>query len=352
MRKIGLISAYKNKNFYYHFIYWTINVLFFTLVFSSKSNFDNFWVSLHENIAYLPSGILFTYFSVNYLIPNYFFKNRIALFIAFQLAVFLLYPVISNIVKTFYIDPVIYGTHPEYRIERVLSIVLILLFDIFPLAGVQILKHIRTVAVQSEISKHEKIEAELKLREAELKLLKSQIQPHFLFNTLNNLYSLSIQKSERTSDVIIKISDLLNYIIYDCNTDKVSLEKEFEFIQSYIDLEKLRYDDSLKIITNISGDLHGKFIAPMILHTFIENSFKHGASKDTGNPWININLSIKANWLNFTVINSKLNDDNNSLCGIGIENAKKRLQLIYPNQHSLEIENKKNTFNISLEIQV
>jgi len=164
--------------------------------------------------------------------------------------------------------------------------------------------------------------------------------------------AVRVVTKEKTPEIIIKLSDLLSYITYDCNSEKVSLEKEIDFIQSYIELEKLRYDKTLIINTSIVGDYKNKYIAPMILHTFIENSFKHGASKDTGNPRIDINLTLNDNWLNFNVFNSKVIEDDKSISGIGIENAKRRLQLIYPNRHSLEIVSNRSTFNVFLEIQL
>ncbi|PKP35349.1 MAG: hypothetical protein CVU00_02785 [Bacteroidetes bacterium HGW-Bacteroidetes-17] len=352
-KRFGILHFSNYKYIYYHALYWTLNVLFFTLIFWSNNNYTDFLARLHENAAFLPGGMLFTYFSVNYLIPKYFFKNKIRSYIFLQLLVLLVYPFFSNAIVTLYVSPIVHNTHTSYNFYNgFLSILLILVFDIVPLAGVKFLKQLRTTAVQSEMNKNDKLEAELKLREAELKLLKGQIHPHFLFNTLNNLYSLSIQKSEKTSEVIIKVADLLNYIIYDCRSERVSLEKELEFINSYIELEKLRYDESLKLHVSISGDFHGKFIAPMILHSFIENSFKHGASKTTGNTWIDIIMKVDGRNLSFKVKNSKPNEAELSNSGIGIENTKKRLELIYPERHLLVIEERIDSYSVTLEIQL
>jgi len=353
MKLSGVFQYFTSKYLYYHALYWTLNVLFFTLVFWSNNNYTDFLVRLHENAAFLPGGMIFTYLSVNYLIPKYFFRNKIRTYVLLQVMVLLIYPFFSNVIVTFYVAPVIHHTSQSYNFyNNFLSIILILVFDITPLAGIKFLKQLRITAVQSEIIKNDKLEAELKLREAELKLLKSQIHPHFLFNTLNNLYSLSVQKSEKTSEVIIKVADLLNYIIYDCRSEKVSLEKELEFINSYIELERLRYDENLKITVSITGDFQGRFIAPMILHSFIENSFKHGAHKTTGSPWIDICLAIDSKKLNFKVTNSKNNNTELSNSGIGIENTKKRLELIYPEKHLLVMNEKPDSYSILLEIQL
>jgi sensor histidine kinase YesM len=268
--------------------------------------------------------------------------------------VLLLYPVFSNLVVTFYISPVIYNTHESYSFyNRFLSIILILIFDIVPLAGVKILNQFRNDALIQQKTEHEKTEAELKLKEAELKLLKGQIHPHFLFNTLNNLYSLALEKSDKTPDLLIRLSDMLSYIIYDCNSGKVPLVKEIDFINSFLELQKVRYD-TCDITFKVDGELNGRQIAPMILHTFIDNSFKHGADKDSGNPWIKISISVTRGILFFTSINStRLNDEPvGKVAGIGISNAMKRLDLIYQGRHDLVIDNSDNRYSVSLKLEL
>jgi LytS/YehU family sensor histidine kinase len=264
----------------------------------------------------------------------------------------LLYPVISGIVTVHIVDRYIDSGMTQFKLANHISTIIILILGIVPLASVKIARRlIYDSNVKRELEK-KKVEAELKFKEAELKLLKAQIHPHFLFNTLNNLYSLAIEKSDKTPEVIIKISDMLSYIIYDCNAEKVSLEKEVEFINSYIALEKLRYDENLNITVSISGNLTNKFVAPMILHAFIENSFKHGASNDVGSPWITLNLKITGDKLNFTIANSKVIPNENKPAGIGIENVKKRLQLLYPGRHHLNISDSEGVFLVKLDIDL
>jgi two-component system LytT family sensor kinase len=347
-------SIFLRPNFYYHLLYWIFNVLFFTLIFWSRNGYTNFLKNLHENASFLPFGMLFTYFSVNYLIQEYFLKNRIALYITFQIIVLLLYPPVSNAVVTLYVSPVIHNVHAQYSLYNgFLSIILILIFGIVPLAGVKILNQFRRDVLLRQKTEHDKMQAELKLKEAELKLLKGQIHPHFLFNTLNNLYSLSLEKSDKTPDLLIKLADMLSYIIYDCRSEKVPLTKEIDFIESFLELQRVRYD-TCNISFKLNGELNNKEIAPMILHTFIDNSFKHGADKDSGNPWIKITATCKKDTLFFTVINSTkiITEDNKKVPGIGISNVDKRLDLIYPDRHDLVINNSGGRYSVFLKLDL
>lgn len=342
------------REIYYHALYWILNVLLFTLIIWSQNGYKDFLKNLHENTAFLPMGMVFTYFSVIYLIPNYFLKNRITAYIILQVAVLMAYPIFSNIVATYYVAPVIYNTEAIYRpFNRSLSIILILIFGIVPLAGVKILNQLRKDALLRQKTEHEKTEAELKLREAELKLLKGQIHPHFLFNTLNNLYALSLEKSDKTSELLIRLADMLKYIIYDCNSEKVALIKEVNFINNFLELQRVRYD-TCQISFMHDGDLNNQQIAPMILHTFIDNSFKHGADKDSVNPWIKISMISKKGILFFTVINSiKTNEvKNKKTTGIGISNAIKRLDLIYPDRYDLSINESSDRYSVILKLEL
>lgn len=351
---MGQSRSISTSTILYHALYWIMNVLFFTLMIWSRNSNTPFLRNLHENAAFLPLGMLFTYFSVIYLLPNFFLKNRITAYIILQVAVLLAYPVCSNIVATYYVAPVIHHTKAIYRpYNGFLSIILILVFDIVPLAGVKLLNQFRKDALLRQKTELEKTEAELKLREAELKLLKGQIHPHFLLNTLNNLYALSLERSEKTPDLLMRLADMLKYIIYDCNSEKVALIKEIDFINNFLELQRVRYE-ACQISFMRDGDLHNQKIAPMILHTFIDNSFKHGAEKDSVNPWIKISMVSRNGILIFTVINSTRQNEVNikKPKGIGISNAIKRLELIYPDRFDLSINESSDQYSVSLKLEL
>ncbi|RRB02239.1 sensor histidine kinase [Larkinella rosea] len=190
--------------------------------------------------------------------------------------------------------------------------------------------------------------------QAELQLLKSQIHPHFLFNTLNNLYALTLRKSEQSPAVVLKLSQLLSYMLYDCNASEVSLEKELAFIKNYVGLEQLRYGSRLDISLNFQGDLQGRQIAPLLLIPFLENAFKHGTSEQLEQAWIFMDLAVDDNVLTFKLVNSRDSDTfaPASVGGIGLQNVRKRLELLYPGKYQLTIQPEEETFLIDLTLHL
>ena len=187
---------------------------------------------------------------------------------------------------------------------------------------------------------------------AELQLLKSQVHPHFLFNTLNNIYSFIINDSSAAPEVLKKLSTLLRYIIYECNRPLVKLEKELKMIRDYIDLEKIRYGENFNMSLQIQGSAVDKMICPLLLIPFLENSFKHGASQMLTHPWINLDIIIDEEHLHFNLSNSKpaLLNEKTITKGLGLRNVKKRLAILYPGTHSLMIADDVMSFSISLKI--
>jgi len=187
---------------------------------------------------------------------------------------------------------------------------------------------------------------------AELQLLRSQVHPHFLFNTLNNIYSFILNGSARAPEIIEKLSSLLNYILNECNSALVPLEKELALIQNYLALERIRYGESLSMSLHIQGNASGKMITPLLLIPFIENSFKHGTSRMLTHPWVKLDINIENETLEFKISNNKppANNEAPNKKGIGLCNVKKRLQLLYPGQHSLSIAENEMSYEVSMNI--
>lgn len=187
---------------------------------------------------------------------------------------------------------------------------------------------------------------------AELQLLKAQVHPHFLFNTLNNIYSFSLDRSPKTPELILKLSSLLSYMLYDCKTEEVRLEKEVEIMKNYIDLERERYGDTIEISWNVEGDIRDNFISPLLMLPFLENAFKHGASEQIEKPWIGVDISVVHDTLKFKITNSKNEFISHSPNGIGINNVKKRLKFLYPGKYELKINDEGDFFAVSLMVKL
>jgi hypothetical protein len=194
------------------------------------------------------------------------------------------------------------------------------------------------------------LETQLKLKEQELHYLKMQIHPHFLFNTLNTIYGFAIKQSEQTPEIILMLSNLLDYILYQINKPKVSLKEEVLHIKEYINLEKIRFKDTLKIIFKSNDFSESIQVAPMLLIPFIENAFKHGSLID-GFLQIEIDVHVSDNQLNFSIRNTVLSQEaTNNTGGIGLENIRKRLDINYKEHYSLNIETKNNWYLVNLII--
>jgi len=192
----------------------------------------------------------------------------------------------------------------------------------------------------------------------ESSFLKSQINPHFLFNTLNNIYALSMKKSTQTKVIIERLESLLYYMLYECKADLVPLANEFTFTDSYIALEKLRHNENqIKVTVQINGEIGNKKIAPLLLINFLENAFKHGTKTSFGKSWINLEIDVTEELVHFKLQNSKpFNLVGQSISeykgGIGLKNVKRRLEILYPQRHDLAINNFKDRFEVDLSINL
>lgn len=193
-------------------------------------------------------------------------------------------------------------------------------------------------------------------KEAELKLLKAQLNPHFLFNTLNNLYGLSVMKSDKLPNLMLKLSNLLRYSLYETKDMLVPLEKEIQYLENYMSLEKIRLEDQTTIQFNNSGNFESKSIAPMLLIVFVENAFKHLGDVKQKKSSVLVDLKVEHESLRFKCTNSVDESKPNETplekgrSGIGLQNVKKRLQLLYPNKHQLKINHENGYYNIELKL--
>ena len=202
--------------------------------------------------------------------------------------------------------------------------------------------------------KEESLELKNKMLQAETKALKAQINPHFLFNSMNNIYSLAQLKSEKTGDAILHLSEILRFVTYESEKDKVSLEDELKQINNFIALQFLKDDNQDNVHIEISENTAGLQIAPMLLLPFIENSFKHSNFEDKEKGWIKLKIAILEKKLILEIENSAqiTASKKDGVGGVGMENVKKRLSLIYPENHSLTIKQNHEKYNVKLELNL
>jgi sensor histidine kinase YesM len=338
------LSHKQLKRILLHILFWLFYVLFFGSIYGKYGN-DYQWY-MFESLCMLPFVMIATYTTINVLLPFYLKKRN--LFLTVLLVVLLIISVtlgeriflrkINQLPITF--DSLFGVTFLYLMLET--NFMVAIAFSI---------KIIKKWKVQQE----EKFEMEKLNLQSELNLLKAQLHPHFLFNTMNNLYALSIEESAKTSEGIAKISELLRSVLYECNDVEIELEKEIKLIANYIDLEKMRYGKRLNLIFEVSGRTDEMKIAPMLLFTFVENCFKHGSSNDPGNPCIKIKISVIENELHFLAENSKNGKgkklDKSINGGIGLKNVQKRLNIIYGEKYNLHISDLQNKFEVSLSIR-
>lgn len=201
--------------------------------------------------------------------------------------------------------------------------------------------------------RNEKVKSNLENEKliSELAFLKSQINPHFLFNSLNNIYSLAYQKSEKTPEAVLKLSEIMRYMLYESNENMVKLDDEIRYVENYIELQKLRFKDKVYIKFEIDGDTRDKEITPLVLISFVENAFKHGIATDKDTP-LTIVLNVTSDKLFFQVINKKSNLNKDETGGIGLQNVKRRLDLLYKGEYRLHIDDNEAVYNCELYLNL
>jgi LytS/YehU family sensor histidine kinase len=310
-------------------------------------------LSSTEQFCHVVTQMVFCYALIYFLLPKFLKPKKYLLFICFLIILSVGVYCIYYLEHILIFKPMHFFVGIKFRDPLVVYwFTLISFFTYFPIsAGLVIaIKTLKNFYLKQK-------ENQVLIKEnanAELQLLKAQIHPHFLFNTLNNIYSFTLNKSIQAPKLVMNLSDTLRYMIDDCDAALVSLEKELKMIQDYIGLEKVRYGDRLQMDVSVEGDYKNKFIAPLLLIPFVENCFKHGISMMRGKQGIRLNVFVEDNVLEFRIINSKplLQEHNKTKGGIGLINVKKRLALLYPGKHQLNISSNANDYSVELQIQL
>jgi two-component system, LytTR family, sensor kinase len=335
-----------HNRFLQHALFWIAHVVFYGALYGSFE--DNYRQTFFEELMYLPVRMLFTYFTLYYLLPRFLLPGRYAAFFTWFLLSSLVACIAQRYIAFNYDYPLYYPealADPFFYLPKILKMFVSIYPFMFFAVTIKLLKYWYANKQAQQVLTKEKLQAELKF-------LKTQIHPHFLFNTLNNLYALTLKKSDRAPDMVLKLSELINYMLYECTGDEVLLAKEIKFIRNYIDIEKMRYGDRLDVDIRVTGEIGGRRIAPLVILPFVENCFKHGASEDLAQSWVKITIDAGEDHLIAKVENSKSSENGRSGNeGIGIQNVKRRLDLLYPGRHELKIINGEETFLVILTIQ-
>jgi sensor histidine kinase YesM len=349
-----------------HLVFWFFWWLWFTFIHAllpmtspGYSYFKNIPYSLVESPLLLIPQIFLVYPLLYFVLPQYIFTNKYVKAI-FWCAVFLAISGIVNQLMIMYVNrPVLEFILPErflintQRTPQASFVMGVLssfkggLLGAAFAVGLKLLKH-------WYLKEKKNLELLKEKTEAQLQLLTAQVHPHFLFNTLNNIYSQTQTESPKGSKMIMQLSDILRYVLSEGNKQTVPLGKELVMLQDYINLEKVRYGNELDIHVSVPGETGNLQIAPLLLLPFVENCFKHGASKFLSHPWINLKMEIRGTMMIMKLMNGK--DTNNNevppRSGIGVNNVKKRLELLYKDKYELNITDDPDVFVVDLQLEL
>lgn len=336
-----------------HVLYW----IFVVLVWAIPRSFEAGYEPLINKLCYLPAQLFVSYFLLYYQLPKLLSQKKYLQFLGSIIMSLYLGTVLARIFKIYVYESFLESDLPKDSLLDIFT-------DPVPLF-LQYLLWVVIVPVVTVLFKfikdhfhtrHRMEELRKEKTTAELNFLKAQIHPHFLFNTLNNLYILTISKSPQAPEVVKTLKDILAYMFEQENRVQVHVREEIQLLRNYIDLEMLRYGERLELIFDQELDTSDTCISPLVLLSIVENAFKHGASGDIGQPKIHIHLQVQKGVLYFSVFNTKPShpqkDERAYKQGIGVSNIKRQLELLYPNHHELRIEEQERSYQVTLTIDL
>ncbi len=346
IKAVNDIKLLVTKRTIYHASFWLTLLCILTVIDLQQGNDGGFMFLFTNQLIIVFFTAVIYYVNSEYLIPQYLTRNKFWTYMAYLvLSAIIITPIKNYVLFYKYTDfPVLQeDLQQNQKLYYLLSIMT---------AGISTI-----IKITSDWAKQMNVQQELETRtmQTELNFLKSQINPHFLFNTLNSLYALTLKKSDEAPEVVIKLSEMMRYMLYECNEKYVPLSKEVSYIRNYLDLEKLRHKH-LNIKFGVDGDVEELKVAPLIFISFIENAFKHGAANHISSGFVQIHMYVDNGELNLYVENSKPEkqptQEHRRSGGIGLVNVKRRLDILYPNSYHLDIYDKPNTYGVNLWIKL
>ena len=338
-----------------HALFWAY--ILFSAPFFSEFNSQERWESLIYRGVGLPLKMIATYLFVYYQIPKLLQKKKYFQFLLSMVVTICLFSFIYRINNIYIAETLAGATNPKEPIGQILSEYKFTIYAYIWRVYYTALLFLLLKMVKDWALNRQKIETLQKEKaQAELNFLKAQLHPHFLFNTLNNIYALALKKSDQAPEVVAKLSEILDYMLYQCNEDRVLLSNEIKLLTDYMELERIRYGDRLFLSFDHKLENEQAQIAPLVLLSIVENAFKHGVSETLKDPKVEISLSEKKGILNFHVVNSKsqrpLEEKKEYKKGIGTQNIKRQLELAYPDKHSWKIQEEVDSYTVQLEIEL
>jgi len=341
----NICSRLIRNNFIQHLVFWALSYYILLNIFSLSSSIQK--IDYIYTSIYLVSLALPVLLNLYLFIPFFLRKGKYIQYILSFLASLFLFAWINQLTFAHFIDVIFPGYFfiSFYTYWDLLKFFLVFL-------GVTTMLQLSKEWFELNAERQRNLELEKERADAELKALTNQVNPHFLFNSLNVIYSLVLNKREESSEAILKLSDILRYVIYDASSPFVSLSKEVEMIRNYMVLQQYRINEESKITFSFEGEPDELKIAPMLLLPLVENGFKHGIKGDVKDTFLDIQLQVKDKGLRFIVTNNKGKDEESirDAGGIGLQNIQNRLGLIYKEDHSFQIDDKEDLFRVTLDI--
>jgi len=319
----------------YHLIFW-IAFFFFLVIFHKPTN--SLVVKILDGLIHIAFYLIIVYVNFFYLFKKFVDNGKIAKYVAsLMLLVVMIFPLKHCVFYGFDLSEHVYSTFLSCFFIASMSSIFLIFQDWYR-------------------QKSEQAFLQQQNLKSELNFLKTQINPHFLFNTLNSLYALTLKKSDDAPNIVLRLSEMMRYMLYECNEKKVDLQKEINYLKNYLELEKIRHSGKFDIDFKLSGAVTQQKISPLLFIPFVENSFKHGLNKQLNDGYVSIHLDVKNQAVNLAVENSKApqlpSKNPKKSGGIGLQNVKKRLHLLYPERHELNISDNPNTHKINLSLQL
>jgi hypothetical protein len=339
----------KNQKIFLHVAFWAMYASYFFYSISYGRRGEPDWDQIVPDFLFhISSLMVISYVNYFYFLPRLLKNGKVEQYVVTYVPVFLILAYLMLLGKQYLRDGFTFEDSWMYSLRFGLYV---FVSTFFVMAFVGLIKFVEDYFELEARSR----ELENRQLTSELRFLKAQINPHFLFNTLNNLYYLAVNKSDQTPEVVAKLSGMMRYMIHESNVEKVPLSKEVAYMENYLDLEKMRLNEEVPITFEVEGDVAGARITPLILITFLENAFKHGIGNNGGDSWITVSLTVSNGTLNYRVANSLLPQSEKTVreaSGLGLANVRRRLDLSYPDKYNLDVAEDDERYRVHLQIDL